>query len=138
MEAIIPYINFKNNAKEALAFYSKALNGQVLFSQTYGESPMESKPEDKDKIMHATFKAGDLTLMVSDANDKFPVQDGNKISLSMNFKDDESITKTYNALAEGGNAIMPLQDTFWGAKFGMLIDKFGVQWMFNYDKPKDS
>ena len=138
MEAIVPYINFKDNAKEALAFYSKALNGQVLFSQTYGESPMECKPEDKNKIMHASFKAGDLMLMASDANDKFPVQEGNIISLSLNFKDDESITNTFNALAEGGDPIMPLQDTFWGAKFGMLKDKFGVHWMFNYDKPKDN
>ena len=137
MEAIVPYINFKGNAKEALAFYSKALDGQVLFSQTYGESPMESKPEDKDKIMHATFKAGDLTLMASDANDRFPVQEGNIISLSINFKDEESITKTFNGLAEGGTVLMPLQDTFWGAKFGMLKDVFGVHWMFNYDKPKE-
>ena len=134
MEAIVPYLNFKGNAAEALAFYSKALNGSVLFSQKYADSPMECKPEDLEKIMHATFKAGDLTLMASDANDMFPVQDGNNVSLSLNFHDLESIESTFTALAEGGNPTMPLQDTFWGARFGMVTDKFGIHWMFNFDK----
>lgn len=134
MEAIVPYLTFKGNASDALSFYSKALKGTVVFSQTYADAPMESKPEDKDKIMHATFKSGELTLMASDANDMWPVQEGSSISLSLNFKDEESITNTFNALAEGGTVTMHLQDTFWGAKFGMLKDKFGVNWMFNHDK----
>ena len=138
MEAIVPYLNFKGNTAEALEFYSKALNGSVLFAQKYGDSPMEVKPEDKDKIMHATFKAGDLTLMASDANDMFPVQDGNNVSLSLNFQDQESIDSTFEKLSDGGKITMPLQDTFWGARFGMITDRFGIHWMFNYDKePKE-
>ena len=65
MEAIIPYLNFNGNASEALEFYRKALNGQVDYKQTFGESPMESSEEQKDKIMHASFKAGDLNFIVS-------------------------------------------------------------------------
>ena len=137
MEAIVPYLNFNGNAAEALAFYSKALNGAVQFQQTYGESPMPVGPESKDKIMHATFKAGDLTLMVSDTNDHMGlVSGGNNLSLSLNFTDVESIDKTFGALSEGGKVTMPLQDTFWGARFGMLTDKFGFNWMFNHDIKK--
>jgi len=136
MEQIIPYFTFDGNASEALDFYSKALNGQVLFKQTFGEAPkeMQGAPEDENKIMHASFKAGDLSFMASDGMPGQPVNGGNNLSLSLNFKDDASIDITFNALAEGGKITMPLQDTFWGAKFGMLTDKYGFNWMFNYDK----
>jgi PhnB protein len=139
MEAIVPYLNFNGNAAEALAFYSKALEGAVLFQQTYGDSPMPVSEEQKGRIMHATFKAGDLTLMCSDTNDQMgPVTAGSNVSLSLNFSDVESIDKTFNALSEGGKITMPLQDTFWGARFGMITDKFGFNWMFNHDiKKKD-
>jgi PhnB protein len=114
MEAIIPYLNFNGNAAEALDFYSKALNGQVDYKQTFGESPMESSEEQKDKIMHASFKAGDLHFLVSDSMQGQP----------------------FAALSEGGKVTMELQDTFWGARFGMLQDKYGFNWMFNHDYKK--
>ena len=66
MEAIVPYLSFNGNAAEALAFYSKALDGKILFQQTFAEAPMPSSDDMKDKIMHATFEAGSLVLMVSD------------------------------------------------------------------------
>lgn len=134
MEAIIPYLNFTGNAKAALDFYAKALNGQILFAQTFGESPMEGAEEHRDKIMHATFKAGDLTIMASDIiDDKYPIIAGTNISLSMNFTKVEDIDRVFAAMSEGSNITMPLQDTFWGAKFGMLTDAFGINWMFNHD-----
>lgn len=138
MEAIVPYLTFKCNAEEALDFYSKALNGSVVFSQKYRDSPMGVGPEYKDKIMHATFKAGDLTIMASDENGEHPATFGSSVNLSLNFTDLESIEKTFKALSEGATVTMPLQDTFWGARFGMLRDKFGFHWMFNHDiKKKD-
>ena len=136
MEAIVPYLNFNGNAAEALAFYSKALNGAVLFQQTFGESPMDSPADMKDKIMHASFKAGDLTLMVSDCMPGQSLTAGTNVSLSLNFTDIASIEKTFTALSEGATITMPLQDTFWGARFGMLTDKFGFHWMFNHDIAK--
>lgn len=138
MDAIVPYLLFNGNAAEALTFYSKALNGKVLFQQTFGESPMPSTDDMKDKIMHASFQADKLALMVSDCPPDRPSTNGNSVSLSLNFADVASIDKTFTALAEGGTVTMELQDTFWGARFGMLIDKFGINWMFNHDKePKD-
>lgn len=136
MQAIIPYLNFNGNASEALEFYSKALNGEVDYKQTFGESPMESPPEQKDKIMHASFKAGDLHFLVSDSMQGQSVTSGSNLSLSLNFNDADEMNKTFAALSEGGKVTMELQDTFWGARFGMLQDKYGFNWMFNHDYKK--
>lgn len=129
-----PYLNFDGNAAEALTFYSKVFNGQVVYQQSYGDSPMETSEDWKDKVMHATFKAGDITFMVSDImSQEHKTTKGTNIQLSLNFASEEEIDKTFAALSEGANITMPLDKTFWGAKFGMLVDKFGVNWMFNYD-----
>ena len=138
MEAIVPYLMFNGNAAEALAFYTKAFDGKTLFQQSFGESPMgNDTPDDyKSKIMHATFQAGDLTFMVSDNMPGHQVSGGTNLSLSLNFKTVVDIDKIFAALSEGAKVTMPLQDTFWGAKFGMLTDKFGINWMFNHDYEK--
>ena len=136
MEAIIPYLSFNGNASEALDFYCKALNGEIVFKQTFGESPMESSESQKDKIMHASFKAGDLHFLVSDTMEGQPVSPGTNLSLSLNFEDVNELNKTFTNLADGGKITMDLQDTFWGARFGMLVDKYGFNWMFNHDYKK--
>ncbi|MEO6819586.1 MAG: VOC family protein [Ginsengibacter sp.] len=137
MEAIIPYLNFNGNASEALDFYAKALKGNIEYKQTFGESPMETPEDFKDKIMHAKFSAGDLNFLVSDCPPGITVDAGNNLSLSLDFKDVDELNETYAALSEGGKVTMEVQDTFWGARFGMLIDKFGYNWMFNHDYPKE-
>lgn len=136
MQAIIPYITFKGECKEAMEFYAKCLNGQIEMVSTFSEMKMEVADEFKDKIMHAVLKAGDLTLMFSDTVQAMEgTIKGNSISLSLNFDDIETLQKTFDALAEDGKITMPLQDTSWGAHFGMLSDKYGYHWMFNYDYP---
>jgi PhnB protein len=140
VEAIVPYLTFNGNAAEALAFYTKVFDGKILFQQSFGESPMgEQTPADyKNKVMHASFQAGDLNFMVSDAMPSQPVKAGSNLSLSLNFKTVEGIEKTFAALSEGAQVTMALNDTFWGARFGMLTDKFGINWMFNHDyQPKE-
>jgi PhnB protein len=135
MDAIIPYLNFNGNAREALAHYEKALNGKVVQMQTFGSANMAQDESMKDKVLHAVFEAGDLKFMVSDCPPGVSVTSGDQVSLSLNFNDLESIERTFTALSEGGHITMPLQDTFWGARFGMAKDKFGVHWMFNHDIP---
>jgi PhnB protein len=137
MEAIVPYLLLNGNAAEALAFYAKVLGGNIVFQQTYGESPMPSGNEMKDKIMHATMQAGKLTMMISDCPPDKASINGNSINLSLNFSDVESIDKTFAAFSDGATITMELQDTFWGARFGMLTDKFGINWMFNHDFAPD-
>ena len=137
MDAIIPYLNFNGNAKEALDFYTKALNGKVVQSSTFGEANMAQDDSMKDKILHAVFESGNLKFMVSDCPPGVHVSEGNQVSLSLNFEDLDSIEKTFAALSEGGKITMPIQDTFWGARFAMTNDKFGVHWMFNHDYKKE-
>lgn len=135
MKPIVPYLNFAGNAKEALDLYAKALGGQILHSQTYAESGQDGNHAMKDKIMHAALSAGDLMIMVSDVETK-DIKEGNQVSLSMDFATAAEQEKVFNALSGGANITMPLQDTFWGARFGMLTDRFGISWMFNHDYEK--
>ena len=136
MEAIIPYLNFNGNAAEALTFYANALGGKVVQQSTFGDANMAQDESMKNKIMHAVFEAGELKFMVSDCPPGVSVTGGDQVSLSLNFTDLETIEKTFTALSEGGHITMPMQDTFWGARFGMTKDKFGVHWMFNHDYAK--
>lgn len=139
MEPITPYLNFNGNATAALAFYSKAFDGSVAFQQTFGDNNMGGPSgEWNDRILHAIFQSGSLTFMVSDVADpKDAVTAGTNTQLSLNFKHEEDIDRVFNLLSEGAKINMPLQDTFWGAKFGMLTDQFGISWMFNFDRPKE-
>ncbi|HUZ59835.1 MAG TPA: glyoxalase/bleomycin resistance/extradiol dioxygenase family protein [Hanamia sp.] len=136
MEAIIPYLNFNGDASDALDFYCKALDGEIVFKQTFGESPVKSSESQKNKIMHASFKSGDLNFLVSDGIEGQTVSKGTNLSLSLNFENVNELNKAFANLADGGKVTMELQDTFWGARFGMLTDKFGFNWMFNHDYKK--
>ena len=137
MQAIIPYLNFNGNAQEALDFYVEALEGKITQSQTFGGAGMADDESMKDKILHAVLEAGDLKFMVSDCPPGVSVKEGDQVSLSLNFNEVELMEKTFAVLAYGGNVTMPMQDTFWGARFGITKDKFGVNWMFNHDYKKE-
>lgn len=130
-----PYVMFNGNAADAIAFYEKALGAKVLFKQTFGESPAPVSDNQKDKIMHANLEVAGMPFMISDGGENQPITPGDNVHLSLNFHDEKEIDDTFTALSEGGYITMPLADTFWGAKFGMLKDKFGICWMFNYDRP---
>jgi PhnB protein len=138
------YLSFTGNCKEALDFYSHALNGKVEYSSLYSDNKemCQNVPANwHDKIMHASFKAGNILLMASDimqgdgpcGNTRLDYA-GSPVTLSLSFEDETKQAEVFNKLAENGKISMPLQDTFWGAKFGMLTDKFGIKWMFNCEK----
>lgn len=132
---IIPYIIFKGNCEEALKFYGNALGGETGHISRYSDAPDNQMGMEPDKVMHTQFnKDGNTLFMASDG----PVDASNSgiVSLSLNFNDAGSIQGVFAALSDGGTVTMPLQDTFWGATFGMLQDQYGVKWMLNYDKPK--
>ena len=134
---LTPYIMFNGNCEEALSFYEKALGGTIKDLMRFGGSPMEnSGEENKDKVLHSLFMVdGNMIFMASDTggNNSNANQAG-MVHLSMNFSDEGKMTNVFNALSQGGTVTMQLQDTFWGARFGMLTDRFGVNWMFNQDK----
>ena len=130
MAQISPYLTFNGNCAEAMNFYKSVFGGELMM-QTFGQAPMESSEAEKERIMHANLTNGDLMLMASDGMPNQPVEAGSNVTLSVQCKSKEEQEKYFNALAEGGQITMPLQDTFWGAYFGMLTDKFGMHWMFN-------
>jgi PhnB protein len=135
---LTPYIMFNGTCEEALNFYEKALDGQIKDLMRFEGSPAEGMSNDKQKVMHAHFSVdGQVLFMASDSGMEGTANPG-QVHLSINFTDAGHIEKTFEALCDGAKVTMPLQDTFWGATFGMLTDRFGVNWMFNYDKPRSS
>ena len=133
---LFPYLHFRGNCEEALTFYAGALHGQIDGLQRFAGSPMEARVGDahKNKVMHAAFVAGELRFMASDGlpGADRPVSDSN-ISLSLSTPDGAEAQRVFDALSEGGTVDMPLQSVFWGGRFGMLTDRFGVDWMMSTD-----
>lgn len=128
------YLFFKGNCEAAMNFYKECLGGDLTLMR-YREGPMETPEALKDKIMHAELRIHGIHLMASDVEPGQEISIGKNVNLSINFETEEEQEKVFNKLADGGNVTMPLQDTFWGAKFGSLTDKYEINWMFNYDKP---
>ena len=130
--AVHSYLFFEGRCEEALEFYRQALGAEVNMLSRYGDSPDQSHvpPGGKDKVMHASFRIGDTELMASDGmctgQPKFA-----GFSLSIMAPDVESAERTFAALADGGTVQMPLVETFWTPRFGMVADKFGLGWMVN-------
>lgn len=135
---LTPYIIFNGQCEEALNFYAKALGGEIKDLMRFEGSPAENMSADKQKVMHSHFAVdGNILFMASDSGQGGPeASNGGIVHLSLNFTDAGHIKNVFAKLGENGNVTMPLQDTFWGATFGMLQDRFGINWMFNYDKPK--
>jgi len=139
MEGIKPYISFTGNCREAMEFYTEKLGAEVLFMGTWGESPMaDQAPGNGDKIMHCTLKVGDSVIMACDnlCEGEGQTVVGNNISLALGTKDVGHAERSFEAMSDGAKIVMPIQETFWAERFGMLTDKFGINWMFNCDKPE--
>jgi PhnB protein len=130
------YLTFNGNCREAMEFYHSCFGGDFEINM-FGDMPDGSTPEDKDRVMHANIRSGEFVLMASDTGSRYPhVSTGSSISLSLNCTSEEEIDDLFAKVSDGGRVTMPLDDTFWGAKFGMFTDKFGMPWMMNYDRPK--
>ena len=130
----IPYLSFIDNAREALEYYKEVFEGEILNLQTFGEAEYPTPPEISERIMHAQFKKGELSLMVSDSFLGHTIEIGNNISLVLEFDSEEELQKTYDRLRSAGTVFMELQDTFWGAKFAKVKDKYGIVWDLNFTK----
>ena len=129
------YLTFNGNCREAMTFYKECLGGD-LFVQTVGESPLSDKmpAQMKECILHATLTKGALVLMGSDMVDEKGLLKGNSVSLMLNCSSEEEIKTCFEKLSSGGKKDHPLEDSFWGALFGDLTDKFGNHWLLHFDK----
>ena len=126
-----PYLFFHGRCEEALNFYKKCLGGEIVFISRFADAPPEMNVDAsfRDQVMHASIVAGDVKFMASDGRPG-PGPDGDDdIALSLATSDPAEGERVFNALSEGGRITIPLGQAFWGAKFGSLTDRFGVQWM---------
>jgi PhnB protein len=135
MLGINPYIAYAGNCREAIEFYKTALGAEVLFSQTFGESPMPDVGQ-AENIMHCTLKVGNSTIMMCDDPRPGASRGEGNISLAIGLNDPERAKRIFENLATSGTVVMPLEKTFWAEAFGMVTDKFGIRWMLNCDTPK--
>ncbi|WP_025720766.1 VOC family protein [Paenibacillus sp. 1-18] len=127
---LIPYITMNGNAKEAIEFYEKALDAQLLFIQTFGEMPENPDfpipAEIKERVGHATLKVGETELMFSDTFPGSPFSSGNQVSICITTDSVEQAQTMFDALQQGGQVGMPLQETHFSPAYGNVTDKFGV------------
>jgi len=130
-----PYLFFAGDCEEALNFYARALGGEITMMNRFEGSPMAADmPEDQRKnVMHANFRAGKLRFMASDGLGMpgHALPTGTRVRLSIGTTDAAEGERVFNALAEGGTVDTPYQKQFWGDSFGMLTDRFGIEWMVN-------
>ena len=129
---IEPYLFFSGRCEEALSFYRDAIGAEIAFLMRFKESP-EAPPPGMvpegygEKVMHSTFRVGSATIMASDGCD--PTAGFAGFALALNLNSTEAVDQAFHALAEGGQITMPLGQTFWSPRFGMLTDRFGIGWM---------
>jgi PhnB protein len=131
-----PYLSFNGKCEEAFKFYEKVLGGKVEMMMKYEGSPMadQTPPEWRDKIMHARLIVSGEVLMGSDAPpNRYEPMKG--ITVTIGVDEPADAERVFGALAEGGTVQMPIQQTFWAARFGMLVDRFGTPWMINCEQP---
>ena len=139
MTQINSYLTFNGNCREAMNFYKDCLGGELTF-QTIGESPLADKMPAamKECILHATLTKESLILMGSDMVGEQGLVKGNAVSLAINCSSDEEIQSFYEKLSVGGNKDHALEESFWGASFGDLTDKYGNHWLLNFEKSSNS
>ncbi|AXB56552.1 VOC family protein [Flavobacterium fluviale] len=139
MAAINPYLMFNGTCEEAFVFYKSVFGGEFPYIGKYKDAPAEEgeqlSEEDQNKVMHVSLPIGNTILMGSDSHPRYgDVSFGDNFSISINAESTEEADRIFNGLSAGGHVEMPMNKTFWGAYFGMFKDKFGVNWMVNFDE----
>jgi PhnB protein len=127
-----PYLFFNGQCEAAFRFYERSLGAKIVAMMPHAGTPAEGQvpPEWRDKIIHARLVLGDQVLMGSDAPpEHFEKPQG--FSVTLGIDDPADAERIFNALAENGTIRMPIQQTFWALRFGMLVDRFGIPWMIN-------
>ena len=130
-----PHLTFDGQCEAAFRFYEKCLGGKITLLLTYGESPLaeQTPPDWRKKIIHATFAFGDQVLTGADVLPK-QYQKPQGFSVLLNVVAAEETDRIFRTLAENGEVQLPLQETFWALRFGMLTDQFGTPWLVNCGK----
>jgi len=143
MTTINPCVDFNGNAEEAFNFYKSVFGGEFLgvmrwkdISGSEGCEEMKLADNELEKIMHIALPIGNGSILMAYDGIESSGQKhiaGNNFSIAVGADSKEELETLFNGISEGGTVTVPLADAFWGAYFGMCTDKFGIQWMFNYD-----
>ncbi len=145
MTTVNIYLTFDGNCKQAFDFYKSVFGGDFAYVGTFGEMPpQEGMPpvseEAKDQIMHISLPISKETmLMGSDTGGEWAanLSVGNNFSVSVSTDSKDKADAIFGKLSAGGQVTMPMADTFWGDYFGMLTDKFGINWMVSFNEQQD-
>ena len=137
--AVNPYLMFNGTCEEAFLFYKSVFGGEFPYIGKYKDAPAEEgevlSEEALNRIMHVSLPIGNTILMGSDSHPRYgDVGFGDNFSISINTESTEEADRIFNGLSAGGKVEMPMNKTFWGAYFGMFKDKFGINWMVNFDE----
>jgi PhnB protein len=127
-----PYLLFNGNCEQAFKFYEKVLGGKMIAMTRFSDTPAADAhgADFRDKIIHARLSFGDGVLMASDApSAHYEPMRGMQVTLNVDTPDEAE--RIFKAFAEGGQVKMPIQETFWAIRYGMLVDRFGTPWMIN-------
>ena len=131
------YLNFDGTASDAIAFYERALGAKVQFLQRFSDMPGSTfEGADANRVMHATLALGSGTLMISDSMPGSAPSRGTAIQVCLQYAGTDEVDAHFAAMSEGAQVTMPLENTFWGARFGTLTDRYGIDWMFNAELPR--
>jgi PhnB protein len=135
MASLVVYLGFDGNCREAMDFYHNALGGETQY-MTYGQAPMPTPEEHNEKIMHSHLIADGIKLMAADTMPGQPYNPGNNYTLTLNCTSENELDGIWGKLSADASISLPIDNQFWGAKYGQLTDKFGVNWALNYEFPK--
>lgn len=142
MTQINPYLSFKNTCEEAFNLYKSVFGGefQMVVRMTDMEMGVPIPEGAENLIMHVSFPIGGSVLMGSDCPEGFgpPLQVGNNFSVSISADGKDEADRIYKELSEGGTQTMPMDNAPWGSYFGMLTDKFGINWMISFDQKSEA
>lgn len=130
---LAPYLIFEGACEEAFEFYKTCFEGEIIKLMRYDGSPEPVPEAYKEKVMHAELVFENNSIQGCDVLSGSPYVKGNDFSLSISVMEVFVLDRVFNRLAEGGTVTMPLQDTFWGARYGTITDRFGIRWMFSCD-----
>jgi len=126
-----PYLNFRDDARDAMTFYQSVLGGELTIS-TFGEFHASEDPTEQDKVMHAQLETPDgLVLMASDTPQAMEFRPQAGVAVSLSGDDEDTLRAYWERLSEDGSVVMPFEQAPWGATFGMCVDRFGTSWMVN-------
>jgi PhnB protein len=129
------HLTFNGQCEQAFRFYEQCLGGKVVMMMTYGDSPLaeQTPPDWRHKILHATFALGDHVLTGADAlPEQYQKAQGFSVLLQVGAAAEAE--RIFKAMAEKGSVQVPLQQTFWALRFGMVVDQFGTPWMISCGK----